>query len=56
MSANQRQAITVWKDGGWKQWSATDAHYAENDPNWLVTIPLEGVTTLAMEPDNAKPL
>lgn len=33
-------AITVWKDGTWKVWQATDAHYAENDPEWLVTIPL----------------
>jgi hypothetical protein len=32
-------AITVWKDGTWKVWQATDAHYAENDPEWLVTIP-----------------
>lgn len=38
-------AITVWKDGGWKIWRRIDAHYAENDPDWLVTIPLpEGQT------------
>lgn len=34
------KVITVWNDGTWKVWSATDAHYAENEPNWLVTIPL----------------
>lgn len=34
------QAITVWKDGSWKQWRSADAAYAQNDPDWLVTIPL----------------
>lgn len=34
--------ITVWKDGTWKLWSTTDAHYACNDknPDWLVNIPI----------------
>ena len=31
-------AITIWKDGGWKLWSKTDAYYAENDPDWGSTI------------------
>jgi hypothetical protein len=35
-----KQAITVWKDGTWQLWSAGDAYYAQNDPDWLVTIPL----------------
>jgi len=34
------QAITVWKDGRYKFWSAADAAYAQNDPDWLATIPL----------------
>lgn len=34
------QAITVWKDGRYKFWSAADAAYAQNDPDWLSTIPL----------------
>ncbi|MCA7083412.1 hypothetical protein K7G19_07340 [Cupriavidus sp. DB3] len=36
----ERQAITVWKDGRYKFWSAADAAYAQNDPDWLATIPL----------------
>lgn len=31
--------ITVWKDGTYVEWSNLDAKYAENDPNWLCTIP-----------------
>lgn len=34
------KAITVWKDGTWKVWSVGDAEHAQNDPEWLVTIPL----------------
>lgn len=33
-------AITVWKDGTWKAWTALDATYAQDDPDWLSTIPL----------------
>lgn len=33
-------AITVWRDGSWKVWRSLDATYAENDPDWLLTIPL----------------
>ena len=32
-------AVTVWKDGTWIRWASLDAHYAENEPNWLCTIP-----------------
>lgn len=32
------EAITVWKDGTWKPWQALDAHYAENDPDFLANI------------------
>lgn len=41
------QAITVWKDGNWKQWRSADAAYAQNDPDWLVTIPLPGTAPAA---------
>lgn len=34
------QAITVWKDGTYKQWRTADAYYAENDPDWFLTISL----------------
>lgn len=37
------QLITVWKDGTWRVWTATDAHHAEQDPDWLVMIPLSEV-------------
>lgn len=33
-------SITVWENGTWKKWSALDAHHAENDSDWLATIPL----------------
>lgn len=35
------KAITVYKDGSWKIESRLDAYYSANDPDWLVTIPLE---------------
>ena len=34
-------AITVWKDGSWKNWQKLDAKYAEQEADWLCTIPLE---------------
>lgn len=37
------RAITVWKDGTWKLWSDGDAYYAQNDSNWLATIPLKDI-------------
>lgn len=36
----EREAVTVWRDGRYKFWSAADAAYAQNDPDWLATIPL----------------
>ena len=36
----EREAVTVWKDGRYKFWRAADAAYAQNDPDWLATIPL----------------
>lgn len=41
MADDQELAITVWKDGTWQVWGALDAYYAQNDPNWLLTIPLK---------------
>ena len=38
---DQGMAITVWKDGTWMVWGVLDAYYAQNDPEWLVTIPLK---------------
>ena len=35
-----RQAITVWKDGTWKVWQRMDAQLAEDETDWLVTIPV----------------
>ena len=35
-----KMAITVWKDGTWKVWQAMDAQLAENEDDWLSTIPL----------------
>ncbi len=32
-------SITVWTDGTWKVWSSLDAYYAQEDADWLVTIP-----------------
>lgn len=32
------QVTTVWKDGTYTTWSATDAHHAAQDPDWLVNI------------------
>ena len=34
-------AITVWKDGTWVVWGELDAYYAQNDPEWLLTILLK---------------
>jgi hypothetical protein len=39
-NANAGSAITVWKDGTWKRWTALDARYAERDETWFLTIPL----------------
>lgn len=39
-SANDGCAITVWKNGTWKEWQTLDAKYAEQDPDFFVTIPL----------------
>lgn len=33
--------ITVWKDGTWKRWSMAAAVHAQDDPDWLSTIPVE---------------
>lgn len=35
------EAITVWKDHTWKRWHRLDAKYAEKDPGWMMTIPLD---------------
>ena len=40
-AAMNKPAITVWKDGTWCLWTAGDAVIAENDPEWLLTIPLD---------------
>jgi len=39
-----KQAITIWRDG-WKLWQSGDAYYAENDPDWVMTIPLDDILT-----------
>ena len=39
-------AITVWKDGAWKNWQKLDATYAEQDADWLCTIPLDCLDVL----------
>lgn len=44
-------AFTVWKNGGYKLWRHIDAHYAENDPDWLVTIPIRALAS----PEKAAP-
>ena len=37
-----RKVITVWKDGSWRIEQELDAVYvSQNDPDWLVTIPLD---------------
>lgn len=33
-------AISVWKNGEWCVWQPLDAVHAENEPDYLVTIPL----------------
>lgn len=34
-------SITVWKNGTWKYWDNLSAIHAQDDPDWLVTIPLQ---------------
>lgn len=41
LAGKKGQVITVWKDGHWKLWEEGDAHYATNDENWLVNIPID---------------
>lgn len=36
---DQRPTYTVWKNGGYKLWSAIDAEYAAKDPDFLCNIP-----------------
>jgi len=31
-------AVSIWKDGSWKVWGGMDAYYAQNDPDYLLTI------------------
>lgn len=40
-NSKNQQVITVWKNGTWKIWSKGDAHYAADDTNWLVNIPID---------------
>ena len=40
MLASTGQVITVWADGTWKIWGAYDAFYAQTDPGYLATIPM----------------
>lgn len=35
--------MTIWNNGTWRLWTATDAHYAANDADWLVNIPLKEI-------------
>ena len=39
--------ISVYKDGTWKLWKGKhyklDAHYACDEPDWLVNIPATGI-------------
>ncbi|MGX6999853.1 hypothetical protein [Caballeronia sp. KNU42] len=37
-AVSKTMAITVWKDGSWKQWPASDARYAEGNPEWFTTV------------------
>ena len=54
--ANDGFAVTIWEaaDGneeGWKVWRTLDAKYAEKDPGWVMTIPMNllcGVLQTAM--------
>lgn len=32
--------FTVWKDGTWLRQDSSSDHYAQQDPNWLVSIPI----------------
>ena len=39
LSQPEPKSITVWKDGTHKLWAPLDAKNAENDAEWLCTIP-----------------
>ena len=41
--STDKPIITVWKNGTYKIWRLSDAHYAANDPDWLVNIELENM-------------
>jgi len=43
--------ITIWKDGTWKAWGGVDAHYAQADPNYLLTIPMKDIVSAMSRPD-----
>jgi hypothetical protein len=38
--------ITVWKNGTYKVAALLDAYYYENDPNFLINIPLNEIPQL----------
>jgi len=38
LAPTEKTVTTVWKDGTYKSWGVTDAHYAAQDPDWLVNI------------------
>ena len=45
----QEAVITVWKDGSWRCWGMMDAHYAQNDPDWLLTLPVREIVQKAAQ-------
>jgi hypothetical protein len=52
----QEAVITVWSDGTWKVWGAMDAHYAQSDPTYLLTIPIKDMLADAKMQTDLKPV
>lgn len=47
--------VTVWKDGTWKVWSQGDAWYAQNDDNWLLSVPRKDFLNPSPDSPNVRP-
>ena len=45
------QKVTVWKDGTWTVSVQGDAYYNEDDPDWLVSIPVKLILEVAGHPE-----
>ena len=45
------ESITIWKEGNYRIWRKGDAVYAENDPDWLLTIHLDELPEIKKELD-----